>query len=197
MKLLNSLWSQLDAGSYDALIEASILSQDFLFREMKEARIPELKGSYLTIMTGLTENQWPELMVVFLLVRFLKLKWNSGSFSLDHVSPFNIVAEDIFVLLGCSNTSPVFDPNEDLCDTGSGSGSLVCRGLYSCKGVTGIGLEPNTPISISCVYDPPIVLGSGYGLDLPKLQCSSYTSKYGYGGNEGNEMAVRDFFAIQ
>ena len=112
---------------------------------------------------------------------------NSGSFSLDRTSPFNVAAENIFVLLGCSTTSPVFDPNEDLCDTGSGL--HVCRGLYSCKGVTGIGLEPNAPISTCCVYDPPIALGgSGYGLDLPKLQCSSYTSIYGFGGNEGDPM---------
>ncbi|KAK7309871.1 hypothetical protein RJT34_06957 [Clitoria ternatea] len=46
-------------------------SQDFqsafaLFRDMREARIVDLKGSYLTIMTGLMENHWPELMEAFL-----------------------------------------------------------------------------------------------------------------------------------
>ncbi|GFZ10905.1 pentatricopeptide repeat (PPR) superfamily protein [Actinidia rufa] len=61
----------LDAGTYDTLIEASMSSQDFqsafsLFRDMREARIPDLKASYLTIMTGLTENHRPELMVAFL-----------------------------------------------------------------------------------------------------------------------------------
>ncbi|XP_052173862.1 pentatricopeptide repeat-containing protein At1g69290 [Diospyros lotus] len=62
---------QLDVGTYDALIEASMSSQDFqsafsLFRDMREARIPNLKGSYLTIMTCLTENHRPELMAAFL-----------------------------------------------------------------------------------------------------------------------------------
>lgn len=62
---------QLDASSYDALIEASMSSQDYqsafsLFRDMRESRIPDLKGSYLTIMTGLTENHRPELMAAFL-----------------------------------------------------------------------------------------------------------------------------------
>ncbi|XP_057494893.1 LEAF RUST 10 DISEASE-RESISTANCE LOCUS RECEPTOR-LIKE PROTEIN KINASE-like 1.5 [Actinidia eriantha] len=109
---------------------------------------------------------------------------NSGSFSLDRTSPFSIVEEDIFVLLGCSTTSPVFDQNEELCD--SGSGLRICKGLYSCKGVTGIGLAPNAPVSTCCVYDPLIVLGSGFMLDLPKLQCSSYTAIYGYGGDEGD-----------
>lgn len=62
---------QLDMETYDALIEASMSSQDFqsafsLFRDMRDARIRELKGSYLTIMTGLMENHRPELMAAFL-----------------------------------------------------------------------------------------------------------------------------------
>lgn len=109
---------------------------------------------------------------------------NSGSFSLDKASPFTITEDDIFVLLGCSTTSPVFDLNEDLCV--SGSGSRICRGLYSCNGVTGIGLPQNAPISTCCVYDSPSGLGSGYALDLPKLQCSSYTSIYGFGDDAGD-----------
>ncbi|KVI05474.1 Pentatricopeptide repeat-containing protein, partial [Cynara cardunculus var. scolymus] len=62
---------ELDVSSFDALIDASMASQDFqsafsLFRDMREARIPDLMGSYLTIMTGLTENHRPELMAAFL-----------------------------------------------------------------------------------------------------------------------------------
>ncbi|KAF5752051.1 hypothetical protein HS088_TW02G01071 [Tripterygium wilfordii] len=62
---------QMDVGTYDSLIEASIVSQDFqsaftLFRDMREARMTDLKGSYLTIMTGLMENHRPELMAAFL-----------------------------------------------------------------------------------------------------------------------------------
>ncbi|OMO58735.1 pentatricopeptide repeat-containing protein [Corchorus capsularis] len=61
---------QLDSGMYDAPIEASMTSQDFqsaftLFRDTRDARIPNLKGSYLTIMTCLMENQRPELMAAF------------------------------------------------------------------------------------------------------------------------------------
>ncbi|KAK4399849.1 hypothetical protein Sango_1091000 [Sesamum angolense] len=111
---------------------------------------------------------------------------NSGSFTLDRGSPFSIMPDNIFVLVGCSTTSPVFDRNADFCDTGSGLN--VCRGLYSCKGVTGIGLEPNAPISTCCVYDPAMSLGSGNGLNLPKLQCSSYSAIYGFGGSEGDPM---------
>ncbi|XP_038724538.1 uncharacterized protein LOC120016029 isoform X2 [Tripterygium wilfordii] len=111
---------------------------------------------------------------------------NSGSFGLDRASPFTLTNDNIFVLLGCSTTSPLFDRNQDLCDTGSGS--RVCRGLYSCKGVTGIGLQQNAPISTCCVYESPIQLGTGYTLDVPKLQCSSYTSVYGFGGDRGDPM---------
>ena len=68
---ISSLGLQLDADCYDTLIDASMSSQDFqsafsLFRDMREARIPDMKGSYLTIMTGLTENNRPELMAAFL-----------------------------------------------------------------------------------------------------------------------------------
>ncbi|KAJ7943344.1 Pentatricopeptide repeat [Quillaja saponaria] len=68
---ISSSGLQLDAGIYDALIETSMSSQDFqsafsLFRDMREARVPDLKGSYLTIMTGLMENHRPELMAAFL-----------------------------------------------------------------------------------------------------------------------------------
>ncbi|KAK2966706.1 hypothetical protein RJ640_007993 [Escallonia rubra] len=68
---ISSSGLQLDVSSYDSLIEASMSSQDFqsafsLFRDMREARVPELMGSYLTIMTGLTENHRPELMAAFL-----------------------------------------------------------------------------------------------------------------------------------
>ncbi|KAL2559429.1 Pentatricopeptide repeat-containing protein [Forsythia ovata] len=68
---ITSLGLQLDVGSYETLIEASMSCQDFqsafsLFRDMRESRIRDLKGSYLTIMTGLTENHRPELMAAFL-----------------------------------------------------------------------------------------------------------------------------------
>lgn len=68
---ISGLGFQLDASCYDALIEASMSCQDFqsafsLFRDMRTAGISELKGSYLTIMTGLTENNRPELMAAFL-----------------------------------------------------------------------------------------------------------------------------------
>ncbi|CAL5188584.1 unnamed protein product [Lathyrus oleraceus] len=68
---ISSSGLQLDVETYDALIETSMSSQDFqsvfsLFRDMREARITDLKGSYLTIMTGLMENNRPELMAAFL-----------------------------------------------------------------------------------------------------------------------------------
>ncbi|XP_050237394.1 wall-associated receptor kinase-like 1 [Mercurialis annua] len=119
---------------------------------------------------------------------------NSGSFSLDRASPFTLTRDNIFVLLGCSTTSPVFDPKEDLCSTGSVT--RVCRGLYSCKGVSGIGLPQNAPDSSCCVYESPIQL-AGYTLDLPKLQCSSYTSIYSFGGSQGDPMKWKFGISLQ
>ena len=67
---ISSTGVQLDVETYKALIEASMTKQDFvsaltLFRDMRETRVVDLKGSYLTIMTGLLENQRPELMASF------------------------------------------------------------------------------------------------------------------------------------
>lgn len=66
-----SLGLQLDVSTYDALIESSMSCQDFqsafsLFRDMRESRTHDLRGSYLTIVTGLTEHHRPELMAAFL-----------------------------------------------------------------------------------------------------------------------------------
>uniref|UniRef100_A0A7N0ULJ5 At1g68980-like TPR repeats domain-containing protein n=1 Tax=Kalanchoe fedtschenkoi TaxID=63787 RepID=A0A7N0ULJ5_KALFE len=68
---ISSSGLQLDVGTYDTLIEESMAGQDFqsafsVFRDMRESRTQDLKGSYLTIMTGLTENHRPELMAAFL-----------------------------------------------------------------------------------------------------------------------------------
>lgn len=109
---------------------------------------------------------------------------NSGGFTMDGDTPFTATPDNIFVLVGCSTTSPVFDRMADFCDTGSGRN--VCRGLYSCKGVSGIGLEPYGSVETCCVYNNPV--GLGVGLDLPKLQCSSYSALYGFGGSEGDPM---------
>ncbi|KAF7809039.1 pentatricopeptide repeat-containing protein [Senna tora] len=62
---------KLDVKTYDALVDSSMSGQDFqsafaLFRDMREARVSDLKASYLTIMTGLMENHRPELMAAFL-----------------------------------------------------------------------------------------------------------------------------------
>lgn len=68
---ISNVGLKLDVGSYDALIEASMSCQDFqsafsIFRDMREARISDLKAGYLTIVTGLTESHRPELMAAFL-----------------------------------------------------------------------------------------------------------------------------------
>lgn len=68
---VSSAGLQLDADTYDSLIETSMSCQDFqsaftLFRDMRQARIPDLKMSYLSIMTGLMESNRPELMAAFL-----------------------------------------------------------------------------------------------------------------------------------
>ncbi|KAL1218509.1 Pentatricopeptide repeat-containing protein [Cardamine amara subsp. amara] len=70
VKEISSSGIQLDVETYNTMIEASMTKQDFvsaltLFRDMRDTRVADLKGSYLTIMTGLLENQRPELMAAF------------------------------------------------------------------------------------------------------------------------------------
>jgi hypothetical protein len=70
------LWWRLlrqgDAGSYDdALVDASMTVHDFqsalaISKDMREARLPDLMPSYLTTVTGLTENNRPGIMASFL-----------------------------------------------------------------------------------------------------------------------------------
>ncbi|CAN8314045.1 unnamed protein product [Cochlearia groenlandica] len=67
---ISNLGFKLDAETYKSLIEASMTKHDFvsaltLFKIMRETKVSDLKESYLTIMTGLLENQRPELMASF------------------------------------------------------------------------------------------------------------------------------------
>ncbi|KAG9439093.1 hypothetical protein H6P81_019258 [Aristolochia fimbriata] len=107
---------------------------------------------------------------------------DSGGFSLDPAAPFRLLPRDRFLLLGCSTSSPVFDPDVPLCDAPSASRHL-CRGLYSCRGA------PGDPDSTCCLYvDGSTTVDDGFSLDLPKLQCASYTSVLGFGDREGDPM---------
>eukprot|EP01018_Ginkgo_biloba_P014128 Gb_30347 [translate_table: standard] len=117
---------------------------------------------------------------------------NSGSFGLDWSAPFKI-KNDVFVLLGCSSSSSLFDQKNSLCDTGS---AHICTSLYACPGVTGLGLTLNSPISTCCVYSP-INLGPADELNLPKLQCSSYTSIYSFGDDPTNPSRWRYGVGLQ
>eukprot|EP01018_Ginkgo_biloba_P011031 Gb_30861 [translate_table: standard] len=116
----------------------------------------------------------------------------STSFGLDWSAPFRI-KNNIFVLLGCSSTSSLYDPKNYLCDTGS---AHICSNLYACPGVAGIDLPLYSPISTCCVYSP-INLGSAAELNLPKLQCLSYTSIYSFGSDPTNPSLWRYGIALQ
>lgn len=109
------------------------------------------------------------------------LMQNSGSFGLDSTAPFQI-KNDVFVLLGCSTSSSLYNIQNSLCDTGS---AHICSSLYTCPGVSGLGIPQYSPISSCCVYSP-IDLGPADELNLPKLQCSSYTSIYSFGDDPTN-----------
>lgn len=117
----------------------------------------------------------------------------SPSFGLDLSAPFRI-QNDIFVLLGCSSTSCLYsDPQNHLCDMAS---AHICSSLYACPGVSGLNLPLYSPISSCCVYSP-INLGPAAELNLPNLQCSSYTSIYSFGNDPTNPSQWRYGVALK
>ncbi|THG14191.1 hypothetical protein TEA_020284 [Camellia sinensis var. sinensis] len=61
-----------------------------------------------------------------------------------------------------------------LCDT---NGAAVCSLLFSCQAVSRL----DTPVATCCVYTP-VDLGPSFEMDLQKLQCTSYSGIYDFGG---------------
>lgn len=108
----------------------------------------------------------------------------SSGFGLDSDAPFSFSDDDVFTLLNCSPTSPIFQSSSGnatmssvpLCDK---QGAPICTYLYSCRAIAAL----NFPISTCCVYTP-VDLGPAFTLDLHKLQCSSYSAFYGFPGQD-------------
>eukprot|EP00249_Psilotum_nudum_P007817 c20841_g2_i1 orf=359-1306(+) len=98
------------------------------------------------------------------------------SFGLPVGSPFTIASVTI-VLLDCSSSSCLYQPNY-ICDP---SASQVCTSLYSCSGITGLGLPVNSPTSTCCVYSNSQLATQPFEINLPLLQCKSYASIYSFG----------------
>ncbi|KAL7164009.1 hypothetical protein ACSBR2_040006 [Camellia fascicularis] len=107
----------------------------------------------------------------------------SKGFGLDWDAPFSFHDDNTFALLDCSTTSsPIYKTNPGnnstatvpLCDT---NGAAVCSLLFSCQAVSRL----DTPVATCCVYTP-VDLGPSFDMDLQKLQCTSYSGIYGFGG---------------
>ncbi|GMP94199.1 hypothetical protein CsSME_00043739 [Camellia sinensis var. sinensis] len=107
----------------------------------------------------------------------------SKGFGLDWDAPFSFHDDNTFALLDCSTTSsPIYKTNHGnnstatvpLCDT---NGAAVCSLLFSCQAVSRL----DTPVATCCVYTP-VDLGPSFEMDLQKLQCTSYSGIYGFGG---------------
>ncbi|KAF6151436.1 hypothetical protein GIB67_020660, partial [Kingdonia uniflora] len=106
----------------------------------------------------------------------------SEGFGLDWDAPFTFHGDNIFVLLGCSTTSSLYNSGNSttvpLCDN---QDAPTCSLLYSCPAICTL----NQPIPTCCVYTP-VDLGPTFNIDLQKLQCASYASVYSFNGQDSS-----------
>lgn len=102
----------------------------------------------------------------------------SGGFGLPEGAPFSFASYDKIALIGCSSTSSLH--TEQSCDPDS---QQICQSLYSCcSGISQLGIEINSPSSSCCVYSNSSLNTAPYvQIDLPLLQCVTYTSIYHIG----------------
>ncbi|MCO5604350.1 hypothetical protein L7F22_058515 [Adiantum nelumboides] len=113
----------------------------------------------------------------------------SGPFGLPVGAPFAFASYNKVVLIGCSSTSSLY--SKQSCDT-STEAQQVCESIYeNCAGLSQIGIVAtgsssnsygkNSASTSCCVYASSLLSTAPYEVDLPLLQCSTYTSVYHIG----------------
>ncbi|KAI5072674.1 hypothetical protein GOP47_0012780 [Adiantum capillus-veneris] len=100
----------------------------------------------------------------------------SGAFGLSIGAPFAFASYNTIALIGCSSTSSLY--SKQSCDA---SLHQVCDSLYGCQGIKQLGIQPNSPSSSCCVLSSSVLAAPPYEIDLPLLQCSTYSSVYHIG----------------
>lgn len=101
----------------------------------------------------------------------------SESFGLPIGAPFSFAPYDTVALLGCSSISSLY--NKQSCDISS---QEVCQSLYSsCPGISQLEISANSTTSSCCVYSNSLLSTAPYEIDLPLLECASYSSIYQIG----------------
>lgn len=116
----------------------------------------------------------------------------SASFGLPIGAPFSFAPYDTVALLGCSSTSSLY--SKQSCDISS---QQVCQSLYSCPGISQLGISANSPTSSCCVYSNSLLSTAPYEIDLPLLQCVSYSSIYQIGSIQNPQSSWLYGIALQ
>lgn len=111
----------------------------------------------------------------------------SGAFGLPIGAPFSFASYNKVALIGCSSTSSLY--SKQSCDTSS-EAQEVCDSIYeNCEGISQIGIVATSSnnnyvkgsSSSCCVYASNLLETAPYEIDLPLLQCTTYTSVYHIG----------------
>ncbi|MCO5569842.1 hypothetical protein L7F22_023556 [Adiantum nelumboides] len=108
----------------------------------------------------------------------------SGAFGLPIGAPFAFASFNTIALIGCSSTSSLY--SKQTCDA---SQHQVCDSLYGCQGIKQIGIQPNSLSSSCCVLSSSMLATPPYEIDLPLLQCTTYTSVYHMGSMQNPQMS--------
>ncbi|KAI5065010.1 hypothetical protein GOP47_0019705 [Adiantum capillus-veneris] len=122
----------------------------------------------------------------------------SGAFGLPIGAPFSFSSYNKVVLIGCSSTSSLY--SKQSCDTSSEAQQL-CKSIYeNCDGISQIGIVATSSTgsaSSCCVYASSLLATAPYEVDLPLLQCSTYTSVYHIGNIQSPQSSWLYGIALQ
>ncbi|KAH7314848.1 hypothetical protein KP509_21G023700 [Ceratopteris richardii] len=126
----------------------------------------------------------------------------SGAFGLPVGAPFTFASYNNIVLIGCSSTSSLF--SKQSCDS-SAEAQDICSSLYqNCDAIGQIGIIASNngyggqgSQSSCCVYSSSLLQTAPYEVDLPLLQCSTYTSIYGMGSIQSPQTSWLYGIALQ
>ncbi|KAH7438098.1 hypothetical protein KP509_04G001200 [Ceratopteris richardii] len=106
----------------------------------------------------------------------------SGSFGLPVGAPFSFSSYNTIALIGCSSTSILYSKKS--CDSSMHS---VCDSLYGCSAISQVGIVPNSASSSCCILSNSALSNAPYQIDLPLLQCATYSSIYRIGNIQDPE----------
>ncbi|KAH7282203.1 hypothetical protein KP509_35G018700 [Ceratopteris richardii] len=126
----------------------------------------------------------------------------SNAIGLPIGAPFSFATYNKVILLGCSETSSLY--GKQSCDT-STEAQEICRSIsQNCAGISELGVVAASDSygtvgshPSCCVYSSSLLQLAPYEVDLPLLQCTTYTSVYRIGSIQSPQTSWLYGIALQ